>query len=576
MKLASSRFQIRCGGRAQRAFLTLLAAAVAAALLASGSEAAVITYANGPARNGVYPTMHRLSPGTVAGRSFGKLFDRGLPDHAQVYGQPLIVHGRLVVVTENNDVYELDPRSGHILRSRSLGPPWTPTLPTGSSRFTCHDLYPDVGITSTPVIDTSADHGRGVIYLTSKTPVPPSQAQVFNQANYLMYALRLQDLSNLPSFSAGRPLTMSGISLPNNPSFVFNPTFELQRPALLELGGQIFAGFGGICDTSPYAGWVIGVRAADGTLASRWATPTAPGARGAGIWMAGAGLASDGPGRIFLATGNGFNAPNFNAPHTPSTPTPGSRPPSGLASSVVRLQVGAAGGLSAADFFTPCDARTLDGSPNLDLDVSAGGVVALPPGFGTRGHRDLLLAGGKSGTVYALDRHALGGFAQGRRTQRCRSGGDAAVQMLGPGGSIWGETAVWPRDGGWLFVPTESPSASNDPTVGRMEFIHQRGGSLHRAGVTPAVWGQGSGSPVVSSIGWRSDTALVWAVGRGAGPPRLRVFRAVPAPGTPAGEQIASFPVGAVAKFAAPGVGNDEVFVAGAGHVIGFGVRTPR
>jgi hypothetical protein len=543
-------------GRLAFAVAYVLASVLAFSAAASG---AVVTYGGGARRDGLYPTMHRLSPQLLRSGRFGRLFDRTLPDHGLVFAQPLLAGGVLVVVTERNDVYELDPHTGRIVRSRFLAAPWDSVFPSG---FRCPDLQPSVGVTGTPVIDTSADGGHGVIYLAAKTA----------QSGYLMFALRLRDLRDLPRFGGGRPLSLSGFSAQGAPASVFNPTFQLQRAALLETRGTIYAAFGGLCDTSPYLGWVVGVRAADGALTGRWATPTAPGARGGGIWMAGAGLASDGPGRVFLATGNGFNAPGTSSQHTPVSPTPGRKPPSGLASSVVRLRAGAGGALSAADFFTPCDARKLDGGPNVDLDVSSGGVTVLPASFGSPRHRALLAAGGKSGTSYILDRGGLGGFRQGHSSRACPGGGDADLAALGPGGAIWGATAVWPHSGGWLFVPTESPGAANDPTRGRLEFFHGRLGTFRLAARTTPLWGAGSGSPVVTSVGSRAGSALVWAVSKNVGAPRLRVFAAVPAPRR-GPLQVASFPVGAFTKFAPPGVGPDSIFVGGAGHVVGFGVR---
>jgi hypothetical protein len=276
-----------------------------------------------------------------------------------------------------------------------------------------------------------------------------------------------------------------------------------------------------------------------------------------------------------FSTGNGFNAPNSNSQHTPNSPAPASSPPSGLGSSIVQLSVGAGGTLSASQFFTPCDAAMLDGSPDLDLDVSSGGVIALPASFGNSRHRHLLLTGGKSGILYLLDGNNLGGFAQGPRTSGCPLGGDAIAGILGSRGSVWGEPAAWPGSGGWIVVPTLSAGAANEPTLGRLDFYHGHLGTFRLAGSTASIWGPGSGSPIITTVGSRSSSALVWAVNRGVGAPRLRVYEPVIAP---KGQRlpVASFPVGAFTKFAPPGVGPDEVFVGGAGHVVGFGVRQRR
>ena len=85
--------------------------------------------------------------------TFGVLQTLALDD--QVDAQPLLVpalqiaggtHDVLYVVTENNSVYALDANTGAILVQRNFGAP-VPT-PLG-----CGNNGPNVGITSTPVID---------------------------------------------------------------------------------------------------------------------------------------------------------------------------------------------------------------------------------------------------------------------------------------------------------------------------------------------------------------------------------------------------------------------------------------
>jgi hypothetical protein len=554
----------------------VLASVLAVLGAVAPARAAIVTAGGGPSRADWYPSMRSLSPATVADTHFGRLFDRTLPDHGQVYGQPLLAGGRLIVATERNDVYELDPRTGRILRSRYLAPPWRPVMPTTQGPYTCPDLSPYVGVTSTPVIDTTTEHGRGVVYLTAKTPVPASHAQELNQAEYLMYALRLDDLGNATGFAGGQPLVLNQFAAGDASGLLFDATFQLQRPALLDLGGQVYAGFGGLCDISPFFGWVVGVRAADGTLVNSWATPTATGARGAGIWMAGGGLVSDGPGRIFFSTGNGFDAPGSSASYVPSYRAAAGQPPANLSSSVVRLRALRGGALRADSFFTPCDAWRLGGSTNRDLDVSAGGAVALPSRFGNAAHRRLLVAGGKSGTIYLLDRRSLGGFLQGARSSKCPQGGDAVAGTLGPHGAVWSEPTAFPGGGGWLYVATEGPSGRDAAHTGRLDFYRGHLGTFRLMGTSQAVWRPQSGSPVVTSIGRRADSALVWGVTRNGGSGTLRVFSGVLGARTRSAAQLASFSVGPIDKFTFPGIGQDEIFVGGDGHVVAFGVRQPR
>jgi hypothetical protein len=547
-------------------------------LWAAPARGAIVTWGSTATRSGLYQGMKRLNPKLLHTGGFRRMFETTLPDRGKIFAQPLVANGRLIVETERNFVYELDPRTGRILASRQLAPPWPPMFPApGGVTNTCPDVAPVIGATATPVIDTSPP-GGGVVYLTAKTGIPglPTSPTV-QQGVYLVYALRLKDLSNAPNWGGGQPVVLSGFAADNAPAVTFNATYQLQRPGLLMMGGVIYMGFGSHCDFSPFRGWVVGVRASDGAVLGRWVTPTGAIARGGGTWGAGAGLMSDGPGRIFLSTGNGFTANGLPGnDHTPATPIPGHSPPGGLASSVVRLQVQPNGTLAAADFFSPCDNSRLDGSGDKDVDVSSGGVVALPSQFGSRSHRSVLLAGGKSGTVYVLDRNNLGGHQAGHPTAACPPGGDAIVQALVPHGSIYGAPAVWPGNGGWFIVPTSGKSGTNEGSTGPLNFYTGAAGSFRLAGATRSIWGFGSSSPVITSIGSRKGSAIVWAVDKeSSGKATLRAY-AVPIPrGAHAPTALASFPVGTYAKFTAPGVGTDAIYVGnGVGQVLGFGPRS--
>ena len=137
------------------------------------------------------------------------------------------------------------------------------------------------------------------------------------------------------------------------------------------------------------------------------------GRNGAGIWQSGGGLVSDGPGRILLATGNGWSLAADGAA------VPGTTPAERLGQAEVRLQVQPDGTLRAADFFMPYNAEDLDG---WDADLSSGAPLALPPVFGAgTATPNLLFQVGKQGRIYLLDRSALGGFKNGA------GGGDGVV-----------------------------------------------------------------------------------------------------------------------------------------------------
>ena len=83
------------------------------------------------------PIRTNLSPPSSTGGTFGQLFDTSV--NGAVYGQPLVDDGQLLVNTENNYSYGLDPVSGEIL--------WTPAvrLATAGQRHRLRRPGPDHG-----------------------------------------------------------------------------------------------------------------------------------------------------------------------------------------------------------------------------------------------------------------------------------------------------------------------------------------------------------------------------------------------------------------------------------------------
>ncbi len=488
-------------------------------------------------RTSWYPDQTTLTPSLVEGGTFGQLFDTQL--QGQVYGQPLFDDGQVLVNTENNYAYGVDPVTGAILWSRYFG---VPTLAAQIGGTGCSDLAPNIGITSSPVIDQTTDTEYLVDnqYTTSQTGHGAPQA-------YFMQAL---ELDNDGAEAPGFPVQIQGTAQ-NNPNQLFQPEFQLQRAGLLLLNGVVYAGFGSHCDIYPYSGWVAGVKET-GTLSALWSTVgDGTNATGAGIWQAGGGLVSDGPNTILLTTAN--------LAGTRTGPIPGDTPPADLGEAVVRLNVQSDGTLKAVDFFSPYDTASLDAD---DLDFGSGAPVALPsPYFGTTAIPHLLVAVGKEGYVYLLNRDNLGGQGNGP------SGSDAAVGRFGPNGGVWASPAVWPGDGGWIYIPTASGSVSAGGSSGFMD-AYQYGltGSgtptLNLAGQSSDAFGYGSSGGVITSNGTTSGSALMWCIwspdttGVGA---QLRAYLPVPVNGVL--QEVYSSPIGTGTKFNIPGVGNDRIYV---------------
>jgi hypothetical protein len=498
-----------------------------------------ITNAGDDLRTGWYPNESSITPELVSGGTFGQLWST--PVEGQVYAQPLLDDGTLLVATEDNKVYGLDPATGALSWSKplDLGTPWN------ASDIGCGDLTPTIGVTATPVIDPMTH----IAYLTHKTYASGASGE----ARWYMDAVSMTSGAEEPGF----PVQLSGTAQ-NAPGQSFHPTTELQRPGLLLMNGVIYAAFGSSCDTPPWQGWVFGV-STSGVVKARWVADQT--GDGAGIWQSGAGLTSDGSGNILLSTGNG---------EAPATPAPGDEPPANLGESIVRLQVQPNGSLKPTDFFAPFDAASLD---EWDADFASGGVTGLPEEFfGTPTIPRLAVAVGKDGYVYLLNRDDLGGIGQGP------SGSDKVVQRIGPYGGVWSRPGVWPGEGGWVYIPTASGGNSAGGSSGNL-LMYQYGLSgagtptLSLRATSEDAFGFGSSAPVITSNGTESGSALVWVVwapnGEGTGA-QLRAYDPVPMNGRPVLRWSGS--VGTSTKFALPGVGAGRLYVGTRdGHVLAFG-----
>lgn len=508
-------------GRTGRERFTRLAVAivvgascVTAALLANGSRADEVTVSANNLRDGwdAGETTGALTPASLHGSGLGELFAAQVD--GQVYAQPVIAGHTAIVATEDDWVYGLDAVTGHVAWKRflpALANPKSPGTTWPASAEDCTDLAPDVGVTGTPVYDPA----NGLVYMVSKE-VPAGHTAL--TPAYYIHALNAQTGAEQP----GWPVLIHGAPT-NDPTHPFNSFTELQRPGLLLLGGSVYAGFGSLCDYNPYDGYVVGVNITKRTQ-TMWTDEAGLTTNMAGIWQGGGGLMSDGPGRIFFASGNGVSP----------APGPGSHPPSELAESVVRLGVQPDGSLVAKSFFSPANAAVLDAG---DGDLGSGGPVGLP--FGTAALAHLLVQGGKKDGLFVLNRDGLGGREQGA------GGTDAVVSNADP--TLAGE---WGHPAAFADTPVLTPgnvAASNDYVyyAGDSDSLRYFKVALGGAGgVTPeltdvansaSIFHFGSGSPVVTSNGTDAATAVVWVTNvldKAGATEQLQAYPAVPPGGS--------------------------------------------
>jgi hypothetical protein len=228
----------------------------------------------------------------------------------------------------------------------------------------------------------------------------------------------------------------------------------------------------------------VGIDAANPASQVSVATP----GRGSGIWAPG-GIAMDGAGRIFAATGN-------------STPL-GGHTAGSLGEFVLRYDTGAAGPtLSTTDRaaqFSPADARTLD---LQDLDIGSVSPVVLPP---VAGAPSLVLQAGKAGTAYLLNADNLGGGTAVFSSRLCTGG-------------VFGAMAAWSSGAEtYAFVPARGTRSGCSGSNGVMA-LRVGASSLTTAWCTASV--AGANPPVVSSNG--NADAVLWVTGSGS--PVLRAY----------------------------------------------------
>jgi hypothetical protein len=307
----------------------------------------VLTQRNDNARTGANLAETALTPAAVASGHFGLLYS--LPVDGQVYAQPLYMSGvtvqgatrnLLFVATEHNSVYafDADSQSANALWSVSLGPSVPQDPEQGNATIPdCYNLTPEIGITSTPVIDPASQ----TIYVIAKTR---DASGAYHQR---IHALNILDGSSRHSLDIQAAVsTGSG-------TVTFDPKLHLNRPGLLLLNGKVYAGFGAHCDYGQYHGWIMGFSAA--TLTPSGVYLVTRDGFGGSVWQSGQGLAADAAGSIYAVTSNG----DFNADGTNQT------------NAIVRL-VASGNTLTAVDSFTPQNTQYLN---EQDADLGSSGPL---------------------------------------------------------------------------------------------------------------------------------------------------------------------------------------------------------
>jgi outer membrane protein assembly factor BamB len=379
---------LRKRGFVRLSFCGLILFAACAAGTAQTKD--VVTYHNDLRRSGLNSKEAILTTRNVKSSTFGKLFV--FPVDGKIDAQPLYLstlsisgngtHNVIYTVTENDSVYAFDADTGTSLWHQSL-------LPSGESPsgdHGCGQISPQIGITSTPVIDR-ASGPNGTIYVVAMSR---------NSSNNYFQRIHALDVTTGQEEFAG-PVAVQAQYPKKNGSVTFDPTQYAERQGLLLLNHVIHTAWTSHCDQNPYTGWIIGYN--ESTLAQTSVLNVTPNGSEGSIWQSGAGMASDGSNIYFLDANGTFDTQLDKR----GFPILGD-----FGNGIVKVATSKTGKLFVADYFNMFNTVT---ESNMDEDLGSGGALLLPPMIDANGTtRRLAMAAGKDTNIYIVDRANMGKF----------------------------------------------------------------------------------------------------------------------------------------------------------------------
>ena len=486
----------------------------------------VPTFHHDAQRSGWYADEARLTPARVAAPDFGLLWqspplrsDGDAP--ARLYATPLFVerlriasgplrggvYAAVIAATSNGDVYAINAKAngdlapGRVLWHTRLGPACRlqPAPLDGVA----------TGVLSTPVIDAA----RTRLYVTHCDP----------QARWQAYALDLGSGALLP----GWPVRLDEPALnavnhnagpePVPPKRRFD--FRVQRGALNlnPDGSRLYVTFG-----ESETGWLAAVDTVNARIASAFAAVAMPHRGSGGMWGSG-GPAVDAAGRIYVATGSGFDG--FAEQEHDWT------------QSLLQLSDDPSQGLRLVGTYTPFNHCA---TAKADIDLGSGGAALLPDS-------PLLVIGGKQGNATLLNRDHLPGRLDRRPPCSTNASSDGSLlppevqpqfgtrgplNVFGPYSEDDGSLdlararsvpVAWRDASGRLNVfmtgntrVATGSSKAVPPSLARLAVVgdEKKAPYLRVEATQPAVIFGNPGSPVVSSRG--AQDAIVWVLDENA------------------------------------------------------------
>ena len=430
------------------------------------------------ARDGLNSQETILTTSNVNSTQFGKL---GLfAADGKVDAQPLFLanvvignalHNILYVATEHASVYAFDADTGAQLWHVSvLG-----SGETTSDDHGCSQITPEIGITSTPVIDRKSG-ANGTLFTVAMSK---DSSGAYHQRLHALDLTTGAELTASPTeISATYPGTGDNSQ---NGNVVFNPSQYAERSALLLLNGTLYTTWTSHCDIGLYTGWIIAY--SESSLQQSAVLNLTPNGHEGSAWMAGAGMAADSSGFIYLLDANGTFDANLDSNGFPSQHDFGN----------AMLKLSTAGGkLTVADYFESSNGIN---DSNADLDLGSAGALLLPDqtdASGTVHH--LMVGGGKDTNIYVANRDNLGKYNPSSASNVYQQLSGAVTGMIYGSPAYFNGVLYYGADGDSLkaFPVTKARVANSASSATAVKFQHP------------------SPTPTISANG--TQNGIVWAL----------------------------------------------------------------
>lgn len=396
VSIMASGFMIACGSSMSNSGGGTPTPTPTPAPTPSASSIDVTTYHYDNLRTGQNTNETTLTTANVTEAKFGKLGELmvdGKVDAQPLYLSNVTIPGAgaknvLYVVTEHGSAYAFDADN---VSGTSATPLWkVSTQMAGevpSDDRGCGQVTPEIGITSTPVIDRT----RGAMYVVAVSK---------DAANNYFHRIHALDLTSGKELFGG-PTMVTAASLgtgvgSTNGTVPFDAREYNERAGLLEINGTIYTTWGSHCDAGAYTAWMMSYNA--DTLQQASVLNLVPNGSDGGIWMSGASPAADAAGNIYFILGNGTFDIVLDTSGLPSRGDCGN----------CFVKVSSSVPLHLLDYFTPLNTVAASGS---DIDFGSGGPLLLPDVKDASGNtRHLAVGSGKDAKIYVLDRDNMGKF----------------------------------------------------------------------------------------------------------------------------------------------------------------------